>query len=269
MSDGPTPTTSFEEVLVDLHDHGCGVLAGVLSAEENDDVRQRLWAAADRSDACGVPTRGYGFDPDGNNRRVFLLFNLDPIFIDLILRPIATAFVDDALGADGWIISNFSANITGPGSGSMALHADQGYAVPPWPPSPLALNVGWVLDDYTPEVGATQYVPGSHLLGHGPEPGASYETAPIDAPAGSLVVMDGRLWHQTGVNSTSDRYRAAMFGYYVRSWIRPQVNWNRALDPAVVATADDEFLRKLGYYGGNQDELAAAFRLRPGVEAAL
>ena len=66
-------------------------------------------------------------------------------------------------------------------------HADQGYAVPPWPPSPLAVNVAWVLDDYTPEVGATRYVPGSHLLGHGPEPGATYETVPIDAPAGSLV----------------------------------------------------------------------------------
>ena len=263
MSDGPTPTPSFDAALADLREHGCAVLTGALSSGENDEVRRRLLAAAERSDANGVPTRGYGFDPDGNNRRVFLLFNLGPIFVDLILRPIATAFVDAALGEDGWIISNFSANITGPGSGAMGLHADQGYAVPPWPPAPLALNVGWVLDDYTPEVGATRYVPGSHVLGHGPEPDRTYDTVSIDAPAGSLLVMDGRLWHQTGVNTTADRHRAALFGYYVRSWIRPQVNWNRALDPAVVAAVGDEFLRKLGYYGGSVDELAAAFRVEP------
>lgn len=268
MTDGPTPTGSFDAVLADVREHGVGVLTDVLTPEENAEVRRRLHAAADASDARGVPTRGYGFDPDSHNRRVFLLFNLDPIFADLILRPVATRFVDAVLGPDNWIISNFSANITGPGSGAMGLHADQGYAVPPWPPTPLALNVGWVLDDYTPEVGATRYVPGSHLLGHGPEPGRTYDTVSIDAPAGSLAVMDGRLWHQTGVNTSPERTRAAMFGYYVLPWIRPQVNWNRALDPAVVAASSEELLRKLGYLGGNQEELAAAFRLREAVESA-
>jgi ectoine hydroxylase-related dioxygenase (phytanoyl-CoA dioxygenase family) len=142
----------------------------------------------------------------------------------------------------------------------MGLHADQGYAPPPWPTSPLAINVAWILDDYTEDVGATRYVPGSHLLGHGPAQGEVHETASVLAPAGSLMVMDGRLWHQTGVNTTTDRHRAALFGYYVLPWIRPQVNWNRALDPGVVEGADEQFLHRLGYYGGNQEELAATFR---------
>ena len=267
MTDTPTPTDSVEAALDDLRTHGLGLLTGALDADENADVRRRLWAAAELSEARGVPTRGYGFDPDGNNRRVFLLFNLDPVFRDLIVRPLARRFVDATLGR-AWIISNFSANITGPGSGSMALHADQGYAPPPWPPTPLAVNVGWILDDYTEAVGATRYVPGSHLLGHGPEPGNRHETAGIEAPAGSLVVMDGRLWHQTGVNATADRHRAALFGYYVLPWIRPQVNWNRALDPDVADLVDEEFLRRLGYLGGNQEELAVAFR-RSGDAAVL
>ena len=266
MGEQPQPRASVDEALADLAEHGLAVLTGALDAAANTDVRRRLDEAAARSEARGVPTRGYSFDPDDANRRVFLLFNLDPVFIDLIQRPIALQFVDAALGPN-WIISNFSANITGPGSGAMGLHADQGYAVPPWPVTPLAVNVGWVLDDYTPEVGATRYVPGSHLLGHGPEAGRTYETVSIDAPAGSLLLMDGRLWHQTGVNTSADRHRAALFGYYVLPWIRPQVNWNRALDPDVVATADDLFLQRLGYLGGNQEELAVAFRLR-GEEVA-
>jgi fumagillin biosynthesis dioxygenase len=256
---GPTPTTSVDAALADVDAHGLAILTGALEADECADVRARLWSAADRSDFRGVPTRGYGFDPDGNNRRVFLLFNLDPVFIKLIGHPLATRFVDAVLGPS-WIISNFSANITGPGSGAMGLHADQGYALPPWPTSPLAINVAWILDDYTEDVGATRYVPGSHLLGHGPTPGEVHDTAPVLAPAGSLMVMDGRLWHQTGINTTADRHRAALFGYYVLPWIRPQVNWNRALDPDVVDAADEQFLHRLGYYGGNQDELAATFR---------
>ena len=150
-----------------------------------------------------------------------MLFNLDPIFIDLIVRPVARQFVTALLG-DSFLISNFSANITGPGGGSMGLHADQGYVPPPWAPQPFAVNVGWILDDYTDEVGATRYVPGSHLLGHGPAAGEQYDTVPIEAAAGSIMVMDGRLWHQTGPNRTTDRTHAAAFGYYVLPWIRPQ-----------------------------------------------
>ena len=150
-------------------------------------------------------------------------------------------------------ISNFSANIMGPGAGSMNLHADQGYAVEPWPPAPLAVNVGWVLDDFTPDNGATQYVPGSHLLGRNPRADDHVEPVSVVAPAGSVLVMDGRLWHRSGVNSSPASHRAALFGYYVRSWIRPQINWNVALDPAVAAQVDDAFLDLLGYRHGFVD----------------
>ena len=60
---------------------------------------------------------------------------------------------------------------------------------------------------------------------------------------------------------------AVNVAWVVLPWIRPQVNWNRALDPAVVAAADDVFLQRLGYLGGNQEELAVAFRRR-GEEVA-
>ncbi|MEO5723379.1 MAG: phytanoyl-CoA dioxygenase family protein [Ilumatobacteraceae bacterium] len=252
MTSTPVPTASVETALADLREHGVAILEGALDAAETASVRSRLLSAADRSEARGFPTTNYEFDPDGRNVRVFMLFNLDPIFLDLIVRPIARTFVHAAIGEE-FSISNFSANVLGPGAGSMLLHADQGYATEPWPPVPLAVNVGWLLDDFTAEVGATQYVPGSHLMGHNPEPGTSYETVSVEAPAGSLLVMDGRIWHQSGINSTSDRRRAALFGYYVRNWIRPQVNWNVFLDPEVAASLDPEMLDLLGYRTGYVD----------------
>lgn len=251
--------TDVTSMLADLDEHGVAVLPGVLSTEEVADVRTRLLDGASKSEAAGIPTKGYFFDPDTRNTRVFMLFNLDPVFIDLVRHPTVLEVVRHALkpatGDGSFLISNFSANITAPGSGAMGLHADQGYVVPPWPDVPLAVNVAWLLDDFTEEVGATRYVPGSHRVGHSPDYTKAHDTVPVLGPAGSLMAMDGRLWHQTGPNRSADRTRAALFGYYVCRWIRPQVNWNATLAPEVVAGADTEFLDMLGYFSGNVETL--------------
>jgi hypothetical protein len=243
------PTSSIDRAQRDLAEHGVAVLTNALPPGENSAVRKRLLSAAEHSENRGIPTRGYGLDPDENNRRVLLLFNLDPIFLDLIVRPVAIQFVAAALEGR-FSISNFSANILGPGAGSMNLHADQMEVNEPWPAKPIGINVGWLLDDFTDEVGATRYVPGSHRMNKNPEPGKPYETVAVEAPAGSILVMDSRLWHQGGVNRTLDRHRAAAFGYYVRPWIRTQVNWTSALDATVAATLDESLLELLGYNRG-------------------
>ena len=250
MSPVLQPTTSAAQALKDLDQHGAAILSGVLSSAETADVRRRLLDGAVRSEADGVPTRGYAFDPDQRNQRVFHLFNLDPVFVDLIRHPAALQFVQHALGPE-FLISNFSANITAPGSQKMILHADQGYVPAPWPAHPLACNVAWLLDDFTEENGGTRFIPGSHRHGHSPDPAATHDTVAIEAPAGSLLVMDGRVWHQTGENRSADCQRAALFGYYVLRWIRPQINWNAALWPEIVAALDADFLHLLGYYSGN------------------
>jgi len=245
-----TPSHDAADARATLDAEGLAVLSGVLSADDTADVRRRLFDACAESEADGVPTRGYAFDPDRHNRRVFHLFNLDPVFVDLVQRPLALDFVRHLLG-DDFLISNFSANITAPGSARMQLHADQGYVPPPWPEHPYACNVAWVLDDLTEENGGTRYVPGSHRRGHGPPPDTDIETVAIEAPAGSLLVMDGRLWHQTGDNRSRNSERAMLFGYYVLRWLRPQVSWNAMLWPETVARLDPAFLHRLGFYTGN------------------
>lgn len=233
-----------------LAQEGYAIVPEALDRAGAAEVRARLLAAAEASEADGVPTRGYPFDPDRANVRVFHLFNLDPVFVEMIAHPSALFFVRALLG-DDFLISNFSANITAPGSARMQLHADQGYVMPPWPAEPLACNVAWLLDDFTEENGGTRYVPRSHLKGQNPQASDEVASVPISAPAGSLLVMDGRLWHQTGANQSPDTRRAALFGYYVRRWLRPQINWNAALWPETVARLTPGFLHLLGYYSGN------------------
>ena len=143
----------------DLDDVGVAVVTGVLDPVATADVRARLLDAADRSDAVGIPTRGYAFDFDEKNRRVFMLFVWDAIFVELIRHPLALRYVNRTIG--DFLISNFSANVTGPGAGGMYLHADQYYVPQPWT-APFAVNVAWLLDDFTDENGATRVVAGSH-----------------------------------------------------------------------------------------------------------
>lgn len=225
----------------DLDEVGVAVVTGVLDAAATADVRARLLDAADRSDAVGIPTRGYAFDFDAKNRRVFMLFAWDPVFVELIQHPLALRYVRRTIGE--FLISNFSANVTGPGAGGMHLHADQYYVPQPWG-APFAVNVAWLLDDFTDENGATRVIPGSHRAL--PDFTAPIETVPVEGPAGSIMVMDGRLWHQTGENRTETVHRAALFGYYVQPWIRPQINWNAALPADVASGFDPAFRAMLG-----------------------
>ena len=89
------------------------------------DVTARLWAAAEESERRGMPTRIEALDPNAANVRVFNLLDLDEVFLRLIDHPTAAALAAGVLG-DGYIVSNFTANIARPGSGSMMIHSDQG-----------------------------------------------------------------------------------------------------------------------------------------------
>ena len=150
----------------------------------------------------------------------------------------------------GWpaLLGNISANITGPGGGEMVLHADQIFVPEPWPARPQGVNVAWCVDDFTDENGATRIVPGSHRLNRKPAPDeAAKESVALAAPAGSIIVMESRVWHKTGHNRTREQRRAGIFAWYTRPIYRQQENWFLSLNPAIRQFASDDLLVLLGY----------------------
>ena len=267
MHTAASPTFDIARAREDLDTYGVAILRDVLTPEKVAEVKRRLYEAIPLSEADGVGTRGFTFDPDDRNIRVWHLLNLDPVFVELTRHPVALDFVRYLLGPD-FMVSNCSANITEPGNKRMEMHADQGYVLPPWPDRPLACVVAWLLDDMTEQNGGTRYVPSSHRHGTNPDPRRHYATVGVEAPAGSIAVMDGRLWHQTGANTSHDTRRAAVLPYYTLRWLRPQVNWNAALWPETVTQLDEEFLHMLGYYTGNSEfhiPLGKRAQARPSV----
>jgi ectoine hydroxylase-related dioxygenase (phytanoyl-CoA dioxygenase family) len=158
--------------------------------------------------------------------------------------------VKAALGSENFLISNFTANIARPGARSMGLHSDLSLQCPdPWVAT-WGLNVIWCITDIYEENGATLYIPGSHHWTNRDQLPSEEEAKklykPFEAKAGSIVVMDGRLWHTSGNNVTKDVDRALCFGAYNAPFLRGQVNWAVGLSDEVKATLSPQMREWLG-----------------------
>ncbi len=217
-------------VLDAFREHGHVVLPDVLDPEAVAHARSELVDAASKSEDQGYPTRMDALDPGGKNIRIYNLIEYSPVFTELVSHPKVLPYVDELLAGD-LMISNFTANIAQPGSGSMNAHCDQSTVMPPPWTELFAMNAIWCLDDTDEENGATRYLPGSHRFtsfGEVPDD-PKKDMVPFEAKAGSVILMDGRIWHTSGENRSANRERALLFAFYTRSFVRLQNNWWQTL----------------------------------------
>jgi ectoine hydroxylase-related dioxygenase (phytanoyl-CoA dioxygenase family) len=244
----PSPAKDVAQGLRDIAQYGVAIMPGVISGDVLKRCRDALYHAADSDFARGRNQRlALDYAHDHTNRRVCNVLSRDPVFEDLAAHPFAVNYVRELLGWPA-LLSNMSANITGPGGGEMVMHADQIFIPDPWPAAPQGMNVAWCIDDFTDENGATRCVPGSHKLNRSPSlEEAKMDTVPLEAPAGSMIIFESRLWHKTGFNRTESQQRAAIFSWYSRWIYRTQENWFLSLRPEVRQFASEEMLVLLGY----------------------
>lgn len=244
----------LDEARRDLDEKGYCVIRNVLSADELLALKSRLV-----DQAAGERTRGVAFHDGGParpNQRVWMLLNKGKVFRDLMLHPIIEALMGQLLGPD-FLLSSFTANVAHPGGEPMVLHTDQGY-VGFWTPQPVVANIAWMLDDFTDENGGTRLVPRSHRNAAATPRSSSFapdepanmptaeDTIAAEAPAGSILCFDGRLWHGTGANRSGSA-RHALLSYHCRPFIRQQENFVLGLDPEVRASERPALLNRLGY----------------------
>jgi ectoine hydroxylase-related dioxygenase (phytanoyl-CoA dioxygenase family) len=244
----PKPTTSLEQALRDIAEHGVCIIENALTPSQLDQARSAFYRAAEQDRARGREAKfGLDYADDDSNQRVWNLLSRDPIFLDLVEHPMALGLVKAVLGWPA-LLGNISGNLTGPGGGEMVLHADQIFVPEPWPAEPQGFNCAWCLDDFTDENGATRIVPGSHRF-HKPPTEADQDTPTValEAPAGSMVAFESRLWHKTGNNRTKDQRRAGAFAWYTKTIYRTQENWFLSLDPSVRRFASDDMLTLLAF----------------------
>ena len=135
----------------------------------------------------------------------------------------------------------------------MGTHNDLMAVLPePWL-APYGTNLFICLDDMDEENGATRYLPGSHRFTTNDMASDDdlRRTVPIPASAGSIVAMDGRLWHTSGANRSADRPRRILIAFFVASFIRTQYNWGALLPDPVKGAASSSLRQLLGLDEGN------------------
>jgi ectoine hydroxylase-related dioxygenase (phytanoyl-CoA dioxygenase family) len=130
-------------------------------------------------------------------------------------------------------------------------------------------NTIWMLDDFTPDNGATRVVPGSHRWGTRPQDVLADPAAPhpgevlVTGPAGGVVIMNSHLWHGGTANRTAAP-RLAMHAFYCRRDKPQQQYQKKLLRPEVQAALSPELREMLALDDPLNDELSANVAVRSG-----
>ncbi|MGV3525558.1 MAG: phytanoyl-CoA dioxygenase family protein [Candidatus Sericytochromatia bacterium] len=112
-----------------------------------------------------------------------------------------------------------------PGYGAQGLHADWGHQGDPR--QVHLVNSLWILDEMQPDNGATRLLPASHYhrqLRHRHLLGADAiypGECKLTAPAGSLLLFNGHLWHSGTRNTCHTRRRVIQCAYvgHEHTWL--------------------------------------------------
>ncbi len=248
--DLPQPTKDIQQLRQDMLKWGYCKIADALSAEQVAAIRTRAQEQAEGERRAGIAQKtpsGQNINCCVNKGRCFeLLIEQHPSAMQG--GPLVEELVTEALGP-GWICTSLIAAISLRGGVPQALHQDQSNALDS--KSPMTVNVLTAITDVDEKNGGTLVIPGSHVIlsdamGEGKPVGKLPPAINIDAPAGTVVITDGRLLHGTGINHT-DEPRIVMLNGMQKPWMRQQENWMLSVREEVLRRASDKLLHRMGY----------------------
>ncbi|WP_035957593.1 phytanoyl-CoA dioxygenase family protein [Bryobacter aggregatus] len=190
---------------------------------------------------------GSEFKKEAGARRLANCVNKGNVFEEAVQIPEVLTANAHIMGPN-FKLSSLNVRSTDPNSAAdQPLHVDMnaiadehGYWV---------ANTIFMLDDFTPDNGATRIVPGSHRWKQRPQeqmtdPFAAHpEQILVTGKAGTLVICNAHTWHGGTANRTA-KPRRAMHSFYCRADKPQQQFQKRLIDAATQAHFSPE-LRKL------------------------
>mmetsp|Transcript_2653 Transcript_2653/g.6222 ORF Transcript_2653/g.6222 Transcript_2653/m.6222 type:complete len:406 (-) Transcript_2653:50-1267(-) len=250
--DLPRPTKDIHRLRRDMMEWGYCIVEDALSAEQCKYIRNRLeeQAYAEREVGTADITPFFHI--------MWTLVNKGDCFAKLIefspewvqAGPLLEQLNYELLGGNNYALS-FASNIAKPHCMPQNLHQDGGAIHPLQSPHfPTLVNNVYIMQDVNEVNGGTLVIPGSHKVVAGAGTTGPVGKLPpainIEAPAGSVVMMDGRLLHGTGVNHT-ENWRYIMTNSNVKTWLRQQENWQLSVSPEVLKRASPKLLKRMGF----------------------
>ena len=202
--------------------------------------------AAIRSASAPLLTRTGRNDLEGlKTKRVYSVFAKTQSCTPLAEHPRILCLLDRLL-LPNYLLSMFQIIEIHPGEKAQFLHHDDAFYPLPRPRPAVSVASILAVDDFTPENGATSYIPGSHCWGDDRQPTEDDERVPMVMSAGSVAVFLGTLWHGGGANNT-EHARLAVTCQYCEPWARTQENMFLAVPGELIREASSNMQRMLGY----------------------
>lgn len=228
---GVTPSLLTQGDMTMLDEQGYLPMPGILDAGTVAALRQRFdELVREEGDRAGLEAhREEGTD------RLADLVDKDPMFDLCWNNSRQLAAISHVLGWHEFKVFSLNGRAALPSQGHQALHVDWGSAVSAG--DYQICNSIWMLDDFTPENGATRIVPGSHRWGRLPQD--DMEDARQQHPdeilvlgsAGTAVIFNSHLWHG-GTQNRTGQPRRALHSAYVRRDKKQQTIFRDYLRPA-------------------------------------
>ena len=216
-----------EELKVEMDEYGYVIIKELIPSDDALRMADRLMEIMLQQPDAGKPNQNLGgmfnyFEPEEL-----------PLFTTLITNPVFLEISRHLLG-DQFMLAGSGCNWWKPGAPAQGLHADVpvGWMLGNGLPVPnvcLMVNCLWMLTEFTAGNGATRVVPFSHLSGRVPRTGVDYRhRVAAEGPPGSIIIFDGRIWHQAGENVSKDSQRVGVSSGYCSGMIDPTgpaTNW--------------------------------------------
>lgn len=251
------------ELLGQLRNEGVAILPRVMDAEWLDSLRA---AVASQLELEGE-NAGAEFRKEEHAQRLANLVDKGEVFRRMICHPDLLEAAEAVLGPD-FKLGSLNYRAADPHSDSaQPLHCDMGAL--PDAHGNAVFNSIWLLDDFTPDNGATRFVPGSHWSGKLPQTVVRDPQAPHAgerlalAAAGDVILMNAHLWHG-GTANRSAMPRRSLHAFFVRGDLPQQQYQKRLLRPETQAKLSAQLRRILALDDPRNDELSASGSGRSG-----
>lgn len=229
----------LESHVAELDAFGFTVIEGAASPELVDRVKAAIMKTADSRES--TPSEGMVYQNH--------LLVRDPAFEEALMLEKPLALVKYMLG-ESCIFSTMGSHLRGPGGVELGLHADIGGWYPePYPQRAQLVNSTLMITDYTRDSGALAVVPCSHDKCRAPGADIRVEdnelAIPVEAPAGSVVLWHGNLWHGGYVRQVPG-YRVNLAMVFVRPALVPQEDYRGLITEEMFERNGEVFARLLG-----------------------
>ncbi|MDC0995511.1 phytanoyl-CoA dioxygenase family protein [Pseudomonadales bacterium] len=258
----PKPKKDIAQLRQDFHEWGYCLVEDGLSVEQNQLVYQRVMDQAEAERELGIAYLSEA------QQHVWSLVNKGDVFSRCMTHDtdaiqaglLIEQLLDEMLGS-GWHHLSFIANISFPGCHPQGMHQDQGLVgAYKFLDAPVLVNTVYVLQDVDEVNGGTLVIPGSHrryIEGNGTF-GKLPPPINLEAPAGTVMLMDGRVLHGGAVNR-SDDLRYIITNSVVRPFIRQQESFHLTIRPEILANASEKFLWRCGFQANAQRSMVEGF----------